>query len=62
MKIVLTGGSSTGKTSLSNELYRQKLVKNLLYIDIKEIILEMGYNNIDDINGNIFLEFQKKYL
>lgn len=60
MKIVLTGGSSTGKTSLSNELYKQKLVKNLLYIDIKEIILEMGYNNIDDINGNIFLEFQKK--
>ena len=46
MKIVLTGGSSTGKTSLSNELYKQKLVKNLLYIDIKEIILEMGYNNI----------------
>ncbi|MFW2516356.1 AAA family ATPase [Aliarcobacter butzleri] len=60
MKIVLTGGSSTGKTSLSNEIYRQKLVKNLLYIDIKEIILEMGYNNIDDINGSVFLEFQKK--
>ena len=60
MKIVLTGGSSTGKTSLSNELYKQKLVKNLLYIDIKEIILEMGYNNIDNINGNVFLEFQEK--
>ena len=29
-------------------------------MDINEIILEMGYNNIDDINGNIFLEFQKK--
>lgn len=60
MKIVLTGGSSTGKTSLANELYRQKLIQNLLYVDIKKIILEMGYNNIDDINDNIFLEFQKK--
>ena len=46
MKIVLTGGSSTGKTSLSNELYKQKLVKNLLYIDIKEIIIFITLHNL----------------
>ncbi|WP_151950684.1 AAA family ATPase [Aliarcobacter butzleri] len=60
MKIVLTGGSSTGKSSLANELYRQKIVQNLLYVNIKQIIIEMGYNNIDDMNGNVFLEFQKR--
>ena len=62
MKIAFTGASSTGKTSLARALQEKILNLEYITVDARKIIDSLKYSNIDDLNHEEFLYFQKKWL
>lgn len=60
MKIVLIGGSSTGKTTVFNHLYNLRITTNYIQIDARRLLQERGIDNLDNLNNGSFLSFQNE--
>lgn len=61
MKIAFTGASSTGKTTLAKAI-EEKLLLKYINVDSREIIDGLNHSNIDNLNEQEFIEFQKVWL
>ncbi|RYA23127.1 hypothetical protein CRU96_09635 [Malaciobacter halophilus] len=61
MKIAFTGASSTGKTTLAKAIEEKLLIK-YINVDSRKIIDDLNHSNIDNLNEQEFLEFQKIWL
>lgn len=61
MKIAFTGASSTGKTTLAKAL-EEKLLLTYINVDSRKIIDNLNHSNIDNLNEQEFIEFQKIWL
>ncbi len=61
MKIAFTGASSTGKTTLAKAM-EEKIPLKYINVDSRKIIDELKHSNIDNLNEQEFLEFQKIWL
>lgn len=61
MKIAFTGASSTGKTTLAKAL-EKKFELKYINVDSRRIIDDLNHSNIDNLNKQEFIEFQKRWL
>lgn len=61
MKIAFTGSSSTGKTTLAKAL-EEKLILKYINVDSRKIIDDLNHSNIDNLNEQEFIDFQKLWL
>ena len=61
MKIAFAGASSTGKTTLAKAI-EGKLQLKYINVDSRKIIDDLNHSNIDTLNKQEFIEFQKIWL
>ncbi len=66
MKIAFTGVSSTGKTTLAEELFKDRGIKSVLYehltVDARAILKNMGHKSMDKMTKEQLQKFQLLYL